>query len=66
MTNDPRTHAPVADPRYPVGRFQQPVTIDALALEEALQTLGELPQNLRAAVDGLLAKYPPEAVTVAS
>lgn len=39
--------------RYPVGRFKRPGTADALAMEEALQILGELPQNLRTAVDDL-------------
>jgi hypothetical protein len=42
-----------ADPRYPIGRFTRPTVIDAAALSEALFQLGELPQNLRAAVDDL-------------
>jgi uncharacterized damage-inducible protein DinB len=41
------------DPRYPIGRWPQPTIIDANMLAEALDTLGELPQNLRAAVDDL-------------
>ena len=41
------------DPRYPIGRWPRPETIDAITLAEALDTLGELPQNLRAAVDDL-------------
>jgi hypothetical protein len=42
-----------ADPRYPVGHFKRPAEIDAAALSDALLTLGELPQDLRMAVDGL-------------
>ena len=53
MTNAEHTVAPVADPRYPIGRFHPPVSVDALTLEEALQTLGELPQSLRTAVEDL-------------
>ena len=45
-----------ADARYPVGRFARPAVIDAAALSDALFTLGELPQNLRAAVHGLEAE----------
>ena len=41
------------DPRYPVGRWQRPQRIDANLLNEALDTLGELPGNLRAAVKHL-------------
>lgn len=38
------------DPRYPIGRWQRPQSVDRNLLAEALDTLGELPQNLRAAV----------------
>lgn len=41
------------DPRYPVGRFHKPQTIDAQALEQAISTLEELPQEMRDAVAGL-------------
>jgi len=41
------------DPRYPVGRFIKPDSIDTPTLKDALLTIGELPQNLRDAVDDL-------------
>ena len=44
---------PLHDPRYPVGRWQRPDRVDANLLADALDTLGELPQNLRAAVKHL-------------
>ena len=53
MTNHASTSDPAADLRYPIGRFERPSTIDALTLEQALQTLGELPQSLRTAVEDL-------------
>ncbi len=45
----PPSTAPT-DPRYPIGRWQRPAHVDAAMLAEALNSLGELPQNLRAAV----------------
>ncbi len=42
-----------SDPRYPVGRWQRPESVQEDALKHALDTLGELPQNLRAAVEDL-------------
>jgi len=41
------------DPRYPVGRFHKPQVIDALAIEQSIFTLGELPQEMRNAVADL-------------
>jgi uncharacterized damage-inducible protein DinB len=41
------------DPSYPIGPWQRPETVDAIALETALLELGELPQQLREAVRGL-------------
>lgn len=45
--------SPSYDPRYPIGQWQRPQRMDANLLAEALDTLGELPQNLRMAVDDL-------------
>ncbi len=47
-----RSQPPIeaADPRYPIGRWSRPEKIDAQMREEALQQLGELPQDLRRAV----------------
>ncbi|SDE73366.1 YfiT family bacillithiol transferase [Terriglobus roseus] len=50
-TNTPAQ--PSSDPRYPMGRFHNPPTIDAAAIEDALKTLQELPQQLRNAVKDL-------------
>lgn len=52
MTTNTPTQ-PSSDPRYPVGRFNKPQTIDADAIEDALKTLQELPQQLRNAVDDM-------------
>lgn len=41
------------DPRYPVGPWQRTDLISSGALTHALEILGELPQNLRAAVEDL-------------
>lgn len=41
------------DVRYPIGRWHRPERVDANTLAEALSTLGELPQDLRQAVDDL-------------
>ena len=45
-------HSPI-DPRYPIGRWQRTDIVDEETLKHALDTLGELPQNMRTAVDGL-------------
>ncbi|MGI4853514.1 MAG: YfiT family bacillithiol transferase [Janthinobacterium lividum] len=42
-----------SDPRYPVGHWRRPEHVDTNLLAEALDTLGELPQNLREAVKHL-------------
>ncbi len=41
------------DPRYPVGRFTAPVSLDATGRRAAITVLEELPDRLAAAVDGL-------------
>lgn len=41
-----------ADPRYPIGNFQKPETITQEDLRYAIQTLAELPEQLREAVRG--------------
>lgn len=41
------------DPRYPIGRWHRPELVDANTLAEALDRLGDLPGNLRTAVDDL-------------
>jgi uncharacterized damage-inducible protein DinB len=41
------------DPRYPVGRFAPPATIELDERTGAIATLAELPERLRNAVDGL-------------
>lgn len=42
------------DPRYPIGKFRRD-TVDLANHEPAIATLAALPQNMRAAVDGLSA-----------
>ena len=51
----PGTAAPNSPPdsRYPIGRWQRPPELDDLSLSYALETLGELPQTLRVAVEDL-------------
>lgn len=41
------------DPRYPIGDFVRPAVIDAEHRHGSIATLAALPENLRAAVDGL-------------
>ena len=53
MSSTATLSAASIDPRYPIGHWPQPEVIDANMLAEALTTLGELPQNLRTAVDDL-------------
>jgi hypothetical protein len=45
----PREH----DPRYPVGRFSLPRHISADELKSAVRDLGEMPEQMRNAIDGL-------------
>jgi len=42
-----------ADPRYPIGDFVRPTAVDAMHRRASIATLAALPENLRAAVDGL-------------
>lgn len=44
------------DPRYPIGRFQRPTSIDAETLQAAVHTIAETPGRLHAAVEGLTAE----------
>ena len=41
------------DPRYPIGHWQRTEIVDEETLKHALDTLGELPQHLRVAVEDL-------------
>ena len=41
------------DPRYPIGDFVRPAVLDAEHRHASIATLAALPENLRAAVDGL-------------
>lgn len=43
----------VADPRYPVGKFERPETITPEERLNAIATLAELPEDLRNAVEDL-------------
>ena len=43
----------VLDPRYPIGKFARPKSLDARQLRGCIATLAALPENLRAAVYGL-------------
>lgn len=43
----------VLDPRYPIGKFTRPETLDAQQRRSSTATLSALPENLRAAVYGL-------------
>ena len=43
----------VADPRYPIGKFEKPETITPDDRLNAIATLAELPEQLRNAVDGM-------------
>ncbi len=53
MSSTATSAAVSIDPRYPIGPMPQPDTVSATTLAEALNTLGELPQDLRAAVKHL-------------
>jgi hypothetical protein len=41
------------DPRFPIGRFERPETVDPAELQNAIAVLAETPGLLRNAVDGL-------------
>ena len=41
------------DPRYPVGKFEQPETITLEDRSNAIASLAEMPEHLRNAVEGL-------------
>jgi hypothetical protein len=43
----------ISDPRYPIGKFVAPAVFDAALLQSSIAVLAALPENLRAAVDGL-------------
>jgi uncharacterized damage-inducible protein DinB len=43
----------MADPRYPIGRFDCPEIISSEERQNAIATLAELPEQLRNAVEGL-------------
>jgi len=42
----------VFDPRYPIGKQPKPTAISPAERDSAVQTIAELPEQLRAAVDG--------------
>jgi hypothetical protein len=41
------------DPRYPIGKFSRPGTMDSAAVNAAITTIAETPARLRAAIAGL-------------
>ncbi len=43
------------DPRYPIGKFQRPASLDRAAVDAAITTIAETPARLRAAIAGLTA-----------
>jgi DinB superfamily len=43
------------DPRYPIGRYQRPASIDAAVIHDAIATIAESPARLTDAVAGLKA-----------
>jgi DinB superfamily len=43
----------ISDPRYPIGNFVAPAVFDAAVIQSSIAALAALPENLRAAVDGL-------------
>jgi uncharacterized damage-inducible protein DinB len=47
------TEAVERDPRFPVGKFKAPTTIDADERRSAMRDVAELPEQLRNALDGL-------------
>jgi uncharacterized damage-inducible protein DinB len=44
------------DPRYPIGKFQRPKSVDAEALQSAINAIAAAPAQLNAAVQGLTAE----------
>jgi hypothetical protein len=41
------------DPRYPIGRFQRPESLDASAVSDAIGAIAEMPLRLKEAITGL-------------
>ena len=41
------------DPRYPIGKFQQPLEATPVLRQQAIEIIAETPAKLRAAVEGL-------------
>src|SRR5438477_11307342 len=41
------------DPRYPIGKFQQPLEVTSALRQQAIEIIAETPAKLRAAVAGL-------------
>jgi hypothetical protein len=41
------------DPRYPIGRYQRPSSIDASVIHDAITAIAEMPGHLKTAVAGL-------------
>src|SRR6267142_5481241 len=41
------------DPRYPVGKFQQPLDVTPVLRQQAIEIIAETPARLRAAAGGL-------------
>jgi len=41
------------DPRYPIGKFQQPLEATPALRQQAIEIIAETPAKLRAAVEGL-------------
>ena len=44
------------DPRYPIGKFQRPSSVDAETLQSAINAIAAAPAQLHAAVEGLTAE----------
>ncbi len=44
------------DPRYPIGKFQRPTSVDAETLQSAINAIAATPAQLSAAVQGLTAE----------
>jgi uncharacterized damage-inducible protein DinB len=44
------------DPRYPIGRYQRPASVDAETLQSAINAIAAAPSQLDAAVKGLTAE----------
>jgi hypothetical protein len=48
---------PEKDPRYPAGKFQMPAEVTQELRATAIETISELPENLRNAVAGLSSEH---------